>query len=185
MIPLISIQTFGDELTGSSSDMNQVLSAFPSFQSSQSDVSLGFINYNGVFAGWSSFQTGLWVLNYEYLVRAIHQYMQNNFLQKHSCREEFPVSTIIFPIPTDGSRDSSCMMEWHLDHLFSLIMKPTWLSLLLWATSWLPPSGTITLMFHGVWWVVLILFQKALSMKLWYSTVMRVSIRWIISNRTK
>jgi len=55
----VLLQSFNDEFRSTAaSDKNKVISGFPTFDSSKTNASLGYLSYSGTFAGWSDNAAG-------------------------------------------------------------------------------------------------------------------------------
>jgi len=53
------LQSFNDDFESTAtSDANRVISGFPTFAIGKTNASLGYLAYNGGFAGWSSNAAG-------------------------------------------------------------------------------------------------------------------------------
>jgi len=53
------LQSFDDEFKSTAtSDANTVISGFPTFAVGKTNANLGYLAYNGIFAGWTSNAAG-------------------------------------------------------------------------------------------------------------------------------
>ena len=55
----VLLQSFDDEFKSTATtDANKVISGFPTFEIRKTSASLGYLAYNGIFAGWSDNAAG-------------------------------------------------------------------------------------------------------------------------------